>query len=326
MLAAQANQQPPSKTFIACSRCKIRKKKCDGASPKCSNCATHNAECNYAAVRKTRGPGKKFRGENIDLSTENVAESAGHSKCEEQGQLVIPQPLAAPTSNMDTSSFCFPPALPAVPSQVPMVPEIVPEFLLPDNFNRNLAAFITRLNDAAAAHEFYPLMPINICRHLINNSFDEIMEGHQFMSEESFSQLLEAQYTASTTCPAGDASRWALVNIVVALALRFKNASGPESTIGAVMQSFHVNATMVTQQVIFQDPSIISVQALLAMAVYSRSIPDVQDFSMLATNASYQLEILSRKRYGGLLVCDENEFWSAYHVATKLSEEVSPIL
>ena len=152
------------------------------------------------------------------------------------------------------------------------------------------------------------------------------MKEHQFISEERFSQLLEAQYASSTVGPAGDAPRWALVNIVVALALRFKNAAGTESTIGAVMQSFYLNATMVTQQVIFQDPSLLSVQALLAMAVFSRGIPDAQAFSMLATNASYQLEVLGRKRYGGLLVCDENEFWPVYQITAKLREEVSPIL
>ncbi len=43
----------------ACLHCKARKRRCDGKTPACTNCIAHGAECNYAPVRKTRGPGKR---------------------------------------------------------------------------------------------------------------------------------------------------------------------------------------------------------------------------------------------------------------------------
>jgi hypothetical protein len=36
-----------SRTAVACRRCKTRKQKCDGANPKCSNCANSDSTCEY---------------------------------------------------------------------------------------------------------------------------------------------------------------------------------------------------------------------------------------------------------------------------------------
>ncbi|KAI0526548.1 hypothetical protein F5B22DRAFT_641694 [Xylaria bambusicola] len=288
MLAEQGSLQPSSKTFIACSRCKIRKKKCDGGSPKCSNCATHNAECIYATVRRTRGTGKKFRESNDDLNLENV-DSKRRPEGEEQAQLVTPGPLPVPISNTESSFFRLPPDRPDSTSRLP----IVPDFLLPDNFRKNLAS-----------------------------SFAEITDEHQFISLESFMQLFEEQYAASTDEPAGGDARWALMNVVVAMALRSKTAVGGESSISPLIQSFHLNAAMVAQRVIYQDPNLLSVQALLAMAVFSCGIPDPQAFGMLVTNALYQLEILGRKQFGGLLGSEEDEYWQVNQVSMKLSEGI----
>ncbi|SPQ25328.1 b165ec75-d9ef-49ad-af7f-f074c688d52e [Thermothielavioides terrestris] len=53
----------PTRIFIACTRCKVRKNRCDGGKPSCGNCLARGALCEYPTVRKTRGPGKKFRSE-----------------------------------------------------------------------------------------------------------------------------------------------------------------------------------------------------------------------------------------------------------------------
>lgn len=43
----------------ACARCKRRKIRCDGNTPKCANCAKGDDECIYAAEVKRRGVGKR---------------------------------------------------------------------------------------------------------------------------------------------------------------------------------------------------------------------------------------------------------------------------
>jgi hypothetical protein len=36
-----------ARTAVACRRCKTRKQKCDGANPRCSNCANSDSTCEY---------------------------------------------------------------------------------------------------------------------------------------------------------------------------------------------------------------------------------------------------------------------------------------
>ncbi|KAI1426159.1 hypothetical protein F5Y12DRAFT_296027 [Xylaria sp. FL1777] len=326
MLAMQAKSEPPSKIFIACSHCKARKRKCDGSTPKCSNCVAHNAECNYAAVRKTRGLGKKNKGnDNANLSPDEVIGSSRCPQDEEQVGLMITQPAAVDISNSGSSSLNVSPCHMGVKERLP----IFPDFLLPGNFDRNLATFKSQLKEATAARRFYPLMPIHISRRLIGNTFTDMMAEHQLIGLSNFMELLEAQYIASTEGPAEDAARWALINAVVALAVRFKTAAGSESEISPVTQSFYQNAAMVVHQLILQDPTLLSIQALLAMAVFSRGVPDAQAFVMLTTNASHQLEIFGRRRFGEnpmVLVYEADGFQQVYEVCKKLSEEASFML
>jgi len=44
---AGSKSRKRSRTAVACRRCKIRKQKCDGLSPKCSNCANSDSTCEY---------------------------------------------------------------------------------------------------------------------------------------------------------------------------------------------------------------------------------------------------------------------------------------
>ncbi len=43
----------------ACTRCKVRKRRCDGQKPKCRGCATHGWECQYSTIRRTRSRGRR---------------------------------------------------------------------------------------------------------------------------------------------------------------------------------------------------------------------------------------------------------------------------
>src|SRR2546426_300804 len=42
-----AKSRKRARTAVACRRCKTRKQKCDGANPKCSNCANSDSTCEY---------------------------------------------------------------------------------------------------------------------------------------------------------------------------------------------------------------------------------------------------------------------------------------
>ncbi|KAI0976017.1 hypothetical protein F4678DRAFT_415583 [Xylaria arbuscula] len=326
MLSVQSKPETSSRIFIACSRCKTRKRKCDGATPKCSNCAAHDAECEYAAVRKTRGPGKRNKGsEIVESNLEDVFPFTRSLESEEQVALVTSRPLPVDMTNLGSVSLNSSPGHLGVKSHFPLFPN----FLLQGVFDKNLAVYKSQLNEAAAVGGFYPLMPVQISRDLIGNTFADIMEEHQFISLANFTILLEAQYAASVVGPAEDSARWALVNAVIAVAMRSKIAPGAESELSPVTESFYRNATMVVDQLILLDPTLLSIQALLAMAIFCRGRPNAQAFVMLATNASHQLGIFGQKRFAGgsmFPVGDEDEFRQVYEVSNKLSQEASLVM
>ncbi|UNI18536.1 hypothetical protein JDV02_004799 [Purpureocillium takamizusanense] len=46
------------RTFNACQPCQRRKRRCNGAKPRCSECSRGNIACTYSAARRLRGKGK----------------------------------------------------------------------------------------------------------------------------------------------------------------------------------------------------------------------------------------------------------------------------
>lgn len=136
-------------------------------------------------------------------------------------------------------------------------------------------------------------MPPEIARRLIQNSFTEVMAEHQLMDLSTFVKLLDAQYAASSVGSGGNPARWTMVNAVIALAIRFKTAPGSEAALSDITHGFYQNATRVLPELILQDTCLLSVQALLTMAMFAQCIPDIRASIMLATNASRQAGIVN---------------------------------
>ncbi|KAH8754019.1 hypothetical protein F5882DRAFT_419181 [Hyaloscypha sp. PMI_1271] len=134
--------------------------------------------------------------------------------------------------------------------------------------------------EGIAARNFKPLMPLHIARRLIENSFAEIMQGHQLIPLSHFMMHLDAQYTASSLDPAGNPARWAVVNIIVALGIRSKTAPGSEAALFDITNGFYQNATKVVPELILQRPCLASIQAFLGMALFARDNVDISAFIM----------------------------------------------
>ncbi|KAI1752929.1 hypothetical protein F4782DRAFT_106578 [Xylaria castorea] len=303
--------ETPSKVFIACAFCKARKRKCDGKTPRCTNCVVRNAECSYTAVRRTRGPGKR------DKRTENQ-ESEINAPCVtnqtlDDANLTITGAADLHSMNETSSNLNI---------KKPLT--IFPQFLLSKTLATDIRAFKIEIKDATSTGKYSPLMPLHISRRLVENSFTDIIPEPQFISLENFMKLLEAQYADNTTGPGEDAARWAVVNGVIALAGRFKTAAGSEAEMSPITLSFYRNASLVIHQLILHKPSLLSIQALLSMAVFARGIPDMEAFIMLAKNAFNQLEILQRTWSMGnslFFMSGKEELAQVYRFASQLSEE-----
>jgi hypothetical protein len=140
------------------------------------------------------------------------------------------------------------------------------------------------------------MMPLYISRRLIENSFTDIIASQQLLSQSHFLSLLEAQYATSPISPADNPARWALVNAIIALAVRFKTALGAEAALADIVQAFYQNATGVLPELILQEPNLLSVQALLAMSLFSWNVGYIRAFVMLGSNASRLLGLLDFRR------------------------------
>ncbi|KAH8124061.1 hypothetical protein LI328DRAFT_168843 [Trichoderma asperelloides] len=171
----------------------------------------------------------------------------------------------------------------------------LPDFLAADQFNKHLEKIKSSIAQANLASELTPLLPRHIATRLLQNSFAEIMEDRQLLDLADFTTLLSDQYTASSTGPAENFARWAVVNAVTALALRFKAAPGSEDDLCSIPLAFYHNATAMIHKLILQEPSLLSIQALLAMAMFVEDTPESAAFIMLGTNASRQLELFDSR-------------------------------
>ncbi|KAH6995991.1 hypothetical protein BKA56DRAFT_609270 [Ilyonectria sp. MPI-CAGE-AT-0026] len=184
-----------------------------------------------------------------------------------------------------------------------------PDFLLPGAFDTHLKAFKGNLSCVNTTQRFAPLMPQHISRRMVQNSFADIMAEHQLLDLPNFLVLLDAQYADSSISPAENPSRWAFVNAIIALAARFKIAPGSEAELSDIAHGFYQNSITVIPELILQDPSLLSIQALLGMAMFAQGISDTRACIMLAANASRQLELFNvgRLTAGRMIEAEEEE-------------------
>ncbi|KAK4031257.1 hypothetical protein C8A01DRAFT_42268 [Parachaetomium inaequale] len=169
----------------------------------------------------------------------------------------------------------------------------------------------------AGRRQYTPLLPQHIASRLIHNSFDAIIAEHPLLDLPIFAALLDEQYAA-------------LVNAVLALALRFKTAPGAERELAAYPRAYYRNAATALPELLLQDPrSVRSVQALLAIALYARDVSGSRAAAviMLTAGASLQIEMLQQGlRHGSLLLLDaaeEAQLGRAYGVACALETFVA---
>ncbi len=148
------------------------------------------------------------------------------------------------------------------------------------------------------------------------------MSDYRLLDFPSFMTFHDAQHAASVVEPAGDPARWAVVNAIIALAVRAKMAPGSETELSDIPQALYQNALTVTPELIYiNSPSLLSVTALLAMAMFARGIPGTQAFVMLITNASRQLELLRLSGFFAGQAIDIEESYRRLHKIASTFEE-----
>ncbi|KAK9595800.1 transcription factor domain-containing protein [Aspergillus fumigatus Af293] len=138
-------------------------------------------------------------------------------------------------------------------------------------------------HDVFASKVFKPLPPRAEVFSLLGDYFRTINRLFPLYHEASFMEMVEWQYTQQTC---DDAARWASINIILALAYeyRYSNSLKPEKDKERAWL-YYKNAISVFTELTLRRTDMLSVQALLGMALFLRGNSGTQSAMPLITAA-----------------------------------------
>ncbi|KAL2813569.1 fungal-specific transcription factor domain-containing protein [Aspergillus granulosus] len=137
--------------------------------------------------------------------------------------------------------------------------------------------------DVFSSQVFKPLPPRAEVFSLLKDYFRTVNLMFPLYHEETFMQLVEWQYTQQTC---DDAARWASINIILALAYeyRFSNSQKSEKDREKAWL-YYKNALSVFPELAMRRTDLLSVQALLGMAIFLRGNSGTQSTVSIVTAA-----------------------------------------
>lgn len=138
-------------------------------------------------------------------------------------------------------------------------------------------------HDLFASQVFKPLPSRAEVFSLMKDYFHTLNRLFPLYHEESFMRLVEWQYTQQTC---DDAARWASINIILSLAYeyRFSNSLKPERDKEKAWLYFK-NAMSVFVELTIRRTDLLSIQALLGMALFLRGNSGTQSALPIITAA-----------------------------------------
>ncbi|KIW19430.1 hypothetical protein PV08_00002 [Exophiala spinifera] len=233
------------------------------------------ADCTYPAVRRLRGAGKKERHGKADQMIPLMQSSLSTATCE---------PLCIKSTEFGKDLFIAK----------------LPAFLAPHSFKYNLETVQAALDKARSRDEYTSILPDNIVRYLIEASFEEISLPRSVVASRlELTALFDQQRRECPKDPGSNPAIWVLINATIALAVRAKTVDSPALRLSDIASAYHRNATKALGQVLLAAPSVVSVRALLAMAVATR-VETGQLAALILTNSAKLVlqAILSQPKSG----------------------------
>ncbi len=171
--------------------------------------------------------------------------------------------------------------------------------------------------DVFSSKVFKPLPPRAEVFSLLRDYFETVNLIFPLYHEDTFMQLVEWQYTQQTC---DDAARWASINIILALAYeyRFSNSQKSEKDREKAWL-YYKNALSVFPELVLRRTDLLSVQALLGMALFLRGNSGSQSTVPIVTAAirsSHRMGLHREIPRPHLSRCEQqqrrNVFWIAY--------------
>jgi hypothetical protein len=187
--------------------------------------------------------------------------------------------------------------------------QIYPVFLHPENIMRSLQELKrASQEDQKSPEGFASLVSQDIVRYALKNTYDEITGVCPIFDLPTLNRLNDEQQAASSTHPAGNPARWAILSTWIAIGMRFRTAPGSEDGFSHVIKSYYRNAVLVLPDLILQPANKETIQALLLMAVFADGMEDHRSFVMLVTNATRQIELLALRLSSVLDRCERESY------------------
>ncbi|KAL4973906.1 fungal-specific transcription factor domain-containing protein [Aspergillus desertorum] len=179
-------------------------------------------------------------------------------------------------------------------------------------------------HDVFASKVFKPLPPRAEVFSLLEEYFRTLNLFFPLYHEKTFMQLVEWQYTQQTC---DDAARWASINIIIALAYeyRYSNSQKTEKDREKAWL-YYKNALSVFPELVLRRTDLLSVQALLGMAIFLRGNSGSQATMPVVTaaiRASHRMGLhrdISRPHLSRVEQQQrKNVFWIAYIIDQSIS-------
>lgn len=162
-----------------------------------------------------------------------------------------------------------------------------------------------------------PLPPRAEVFSLLRDYFQTVNLLFPLYHEDTFMQLVEWQYTQQTC---DDAARWASINIILALAYEYRFSNSQKSEKDREKGwLYYKNALSVFPELVLRRTDLLSVQALLGMAIYLRGNSGSQSTLAMVTAAiriSHRIGLHRELPRPSLLKPEKDQrrtvFWIAY--------------
>ncbi|KAL4746612.1 hypothetical protein BDW72DRAFT_30929 [Aspergillus terricola var. indicus] len=178
--------------------------------------------------------------------------------------------------------------------------------------------------DVFASKVFKPLPPRAEVFSLLQEYFRTVNLIFPLYHEETFMELVEWQYTQQTC---DDAARWASINIILALACEYRYSNSQKTERDREKSwLYYKNALSVFPELVLRRTDLLSVQALLGMAIFLRGNSGSQATMPIVTaaiRASHRMGLHRKIHRPHLSRLEQqqrkNVFWIAYIIDQSIS-------
>ncbi|KAI1174048.1 hypothetical protein F4777DRAFT_599968 [Nemania sp. FL0916] len=323
MTGAKESTQQPEQTAgrisKACNRCRQTKVRCDGETP-CSTCTKHSVECTYEIHLRRRGPGKaKDHVRALEARLRDVTQKepspsllgfAQEADTRSLGITARTRGLNEPYAiavNTETGGYVDGSSRPVNPS--------------------NTARHRTHGDRETTEHKSGPqfLLPLVSTDDIITflePVFDDMSTGYPLLSWQLFvDNLLSID-------PSKNVAWRVQLDSIIAIGILFSSDNLDfKSAADAAREKFN-NAYTQLPRIMALDPDILTIEALLAMAVFMKMIADVRTAAQLVSSAVRMYEIdgmqSGPKSRVALDTGDDRRrraFWTAYILDSAISTQ-----